>query len=236
VKIGRKALYAPPVPHVPLPSLTAIQGPLSHLYSHILTSCFLDTILVPLCTWLYLLALIIPFPIFLFTRRPDCKIYIVPRESPKATEAGADTDPNTELSTAKPLPRRRSPCHMVLQVLYYLLILAQILMCILEITRLSLASLGIGLLPFTIVGILIAGLVHLFSTRFRDKSSRGWTKVLNTAYWTALVVVEVLKIVEETKEGVGTRKGTKYPMSDEVIDVGVMVGVYVALAVLELAT
>ena len=110
-------------------------------------------------------------------------------------------------------------------------------MTVLEIVRLALANLGIGLLPFTFVGIIVAGVLHLTSAFSRRKSllggRRGWTRWVNLGLWAALVVVEVVKIAEEVKEGVGTRVGTKYPMADEVTDVGVMVGVYVALGVLE---
>ena len=59
---------------------------------------------------------------------------------------------------------------------------------------------------------------------------------INLGLWTALAVCDAVKIVEEVKAGAGTRKGTKYPMSDEITDVGVMVGVYVALGVLEVVT
>lgn len=118
-------------------------------------------------------------------------------------------------------------------------------MCILEITRLALADLGIGLLPFTLLAILIAGFLHHFSpsltssrhttrTTPRRLGRLGpWTRGVNVALWVGLMAVSVVKIVEETKEGVGTRAGTKYPMSDEVIDVGVMVGVYAVLGGLE---
>src|SRR5438552_10567752 len=44
------------------------------------------------------------------------------------------------------------------------------------------------------------------------------------ALWVMLAVVGVVKIVGEVKEGVNTRKGTKYPMSDQVTDVGVDIG------------
>ncbi len=103
-------------------------------------------------------------------------------------------------------------------------------MCILEIVRLSLARLGIGLLPFTILALIIAA-----SLRFSQGlggHTQGW-RWTNLALWVALAVVNGVKISEELKEGINQRKGTKYPVVDEVTDVGVMVGVYVALGVLE---
>ena len=61
---------------------------------------------------------------------------------------------------------------------------------------------------------------------------RGWN-VLNIALWIALAVTNGVKIAEETKEGTGARKGSKYPVADEITDVAVMVGVYAVLASLE---
>ena len=106
-------------------------------------------------------------------------------------------------------------------------------MCVLEIARLSLATLGIGLLPFTFVTIILAGALHLTSGLRGRIVGWRWT---NVGVWVALTVCNGVKIAEEVKEGIDTRKGTKYPESDEIIDVAVMVGVYVALGVLEVVT
>ena len=137
---------------------------------------------------------------------------------------------------------------LALTILYILQLIAQLLMCILEITRLALANLGIGLLPFTLVAILVAGGLHLASSIRSSRQGvslsgarggrlggrRGWTRFANLFLWVSLIIVNVVKIVEENKEGINTRVGTKYPMSDEVIDVGVMVGVYAVLGILEM--
>ena len=103
-------------------------------------------------------------------------------------------------------------------------------MCILEIVRLSLAHLGNGLLPFTLVTIIVAGVLRL--TKGLGGRVYGW-RWANLGVWIALAVVDGVKIAEEVKEGTGMRKGSKYPESDEITDVGVMIGVYVVLAVLE---
>ncbi|MCJ1402378.1 hypothetical protein MMC11_005598 [Xylographa trunciseda] len=212
--------------------LTRAQGPLSHLYPNILTSCFLDTVLVPLCTWLYLLAVLISF--LLASRRRN-----IPRASHNLKERPSADSPELYASNGETYgARKRSKSQTVLLILYTLLIMAAILMTVLEIVRLALADLGIGLLPFTFVGIIVAGVLHLTSALSRGESllggRRGWVRWANVGLWTALVVVEAVKIAGEVKEGVGSRVGTKYPMADEVTDVGVMVGVYVALGVLEL--
>jgi len=247
-KTDLKASYVSPSPrpflhnshHDPLvlrrTRLTSSQGPLSHLYPNILTSCFLDVILVPLCSWLYLLLLLILF----LTRRSTTS-----HSHGRAYKEDVALD-GTEPYNPAPA-RKRSKAQLGLTILYTLLLIAQLLMCILEITRLALANLGIGLLPFTLVALLIAGSLHLVSsikTSRRGTSSavrgsrlggrRGWTRFANLFLWVNLIIVNVVKIVEETKEGINTRVGTKYPMSDEVIDVGVMVGVYAVLGILEM--
>ncbi len=103
-------------------------------------------------------------------------------------------------------------------------------MCVLEIVRLSLAHLGIGLLPFTFVTLITAGAVHF--TKGLGGRIFGWRHV-NSAVWIALAVTNGVKVAEETKEGTGARKGSKYPESDEITDVSVMIGVYAVLAILE---
>ena len=194
------------------------QGPLSHLYSHILTSCFLDTILVPLCTWLYLLAVVV-------------LTALGARRSPGVRRAHK-TSEDVDLDGLADRGHKRSHgiAHKAFSILYYLLLLAQVLMCVLEITRLSLAHLGIGLLPFTFVSLILACALH-FTHGFRGRVL-GW-KWANLAVFVALAVTNGVKIAEEVKEGTGQRKGSKYPESDEITDVSVMVGVYAALAILE---
>jgi len=126
--------------------------------------------------------------------------------------------------------RRHTKKHTILSILYLLLVLAQILMCVLEIVRLALAHLGIGLLPFTFVALITACTLRL--TRGFGDTIHGW-RWTNLALWVALAVTNGVKIAEEVKEGTGARKGSKYPVADEITDVAVMIGVYAALAILE---
>lgn len=130
------------------------------------------------------------------------------------------------------LSRRHSysKTHLTFSVLYYLLLLAQILMCILEVVRLSLTHLGVGLLPFTFVTLIVAGILRL--TQGLNGRMRGW-RWSNIAVWIALAVTNGVKVAEEVKEGKHARRGSKYPGADEITDVSVMVGVYVALGILE---
>ena len=103
-------------------------------------------------------------------------------------------------------------------------------MCILEIVRLSLASLSIGLLPFTFVALCVAGLLRA------TLGLRGKVMIwrwLNLGLWIVLAATNSVKIVQEVKEGIDARKGSKYPVVDELTDVSVMVGVYAVLALIE---
>ena len=103
-------------------------------------------------------------------------------------------------------------------------------MCILEIVRLSLAGLGIGLLPFTFVGLAIAGLMRA-TLGLREKI-HIW-RWLNIGLWVALAATNSVKIAQEVKEGTDARKGSKYPVVDQLTDVAVMVGVYTMLVLIE---
>ncbi|KAL8952923.1 MAG: hypothetical protein Q9222_001182 [Ikaeria aurantiellina] len=205
------------------------QGPLSHLYSHSVTSCFLDTILVPLCTWLYLTALI-------FLTIAGSKL-----SSPRPSDAVRDKEYQTSKNTgqaetieaaAGEQTDRCAKLSKALSVLYYLFLLANLLMCILELVRLSLAHLGVGFLPFTSVVLITAGAVRC--TKGLGGRTIAW-KYLNLGLWVALAVTNGVKIAEETKEGTGARKGSKYAVSDQITDVSVMIGVYAILGALELS-
>ena len=103
-------------------------------------------------------------------------------------------------------------------------------MCVLEIARLALAHLGIGLLPFTFIALLTAAAMRF--TKGLGGKAYGWNH-LNLALWIALAVTNGIKVAEETKEGTGARKGSKYPVADEITDLSVMLGVYAGLAFLE---
>ncbi len=46
--------------------------------------------------------------------------------------------------------------------------------------------------------------------------------------------MSAVQVIGLGKEGINGRKGSKYPISDQVIDVAVMAGVYAATAILEL--
>ena len=104
-------------------------------------------------------------------------------------------------------------------------------MCILEIVRLSLAHLGTGLLGFIFVSLITAGTLRF--TNGLNGVAFGW-RWLNLALWVCLAITNGVKVSQEVKEGINTRKGSKYPIVDQVTDISVMIGVYVALGILEI--
>jgi hypothetical protein len=170
-------------------------GPLSHLYGNITTSCFNDTILVPLSTWIYFLLL----PILYINARRNGPAY-------------------------KPVYKRR--CALSKDILYGFAVVVASGMMAIEVARLELANLGIGLLPFVWLAFLTAAFLR-FSHALNGKFPTYW--IAGVVLWTLLLATNAIKVVEMVKEGLSTRKGTKYPMSDEVTDVGVLLGVYLVL-------
>lgn len=207
------------------------QGSQSHFYSHILTSCFLDTILVPLCTWIYLVALVL---LLILPPRRSSNGHFKSRNRPSGTGYGMRRkgDVDWEVRTEGASRIQHGKTHKAFAVLYYLLLLAQVLMCILEIVRLSLAQLGIGLLPFTFVTLIIAAALRW--TGGLGGRMYGW-RWANLGVWIALAVANSVKVAQEAKEGTGARKDGRYPVVDQITDVGVMIGVYAALGLLEIA-
>lgn len=101
----------------------------------------------------------------------------------------------------------------------------------LEIVRLELLRFGIGLQPFTYVGLILGALLH-WSEGARGRI-KGW-QAINGVVWMGGVVMSAVQVVGLSKEGINGRKGSKYPISDQVIDVAVMAGVYAVIAILEL--
>ncbi|KAF2087048.1 hypothetical protein K490DRAFT_42560 [Saccharata proteae CBS 121410] len=189
-------------------------GPHSSLHPNIPTTCFLDVIVEPLATWLFLLFLtaLLPLRYRSYLRRH-------PRNSHPALTSTRPTKPGLVSRVAS--------------AIYYILVVCLLAMASLEIARLVVAELGIGLLPFTYVGVL-AALANRLTWPCRV------SRLANAAFWLMLVVVMGLKTAAEADEMGGRverRKATegvgRYPTSDEVIDNAVMVGVEVGLAALE---
>jgi len=186
-------------------------GPQSNLYPHHLTSCFCDVILVPLSTWIFLVMI-------LFT-------LLNARRRHSRGKAASEVDVDHPI-TAPPHRNR------VYSAFYSFLIIAAIAMTALEIARLVSDDLGVGLLPFTFVGIIFATTLHFSHGLHGRISEREWP-ILNATFWLLMVITLAVKISEEMKEGSGARKGSMYPESDEIIDVATMLGVFSVLAILD---
>ncbi|KAJ3473286.1 hypothetical protein NLG97_g10396 [Lecanicillium saksenae] len=179
----------------------------SSLSSPIPTSCFVDVILVPLPIWI---AMVVVTALLLV---------------PKQLLAGA-------FAAEPPRLQRPAALYRIVAGIYYVLIICNILMHTLEIVRLSLIHFGIGLLPFVYVGLLLGAALHL------SKGAAGkvpaWLPA-NMVVWLGGMAMSIVKVVGLDGEP-DLRKGSKYPMSDQILDVAVIAGVYGVVAALELVT
>ncbi|KFY46136.1 hypothetical protein V494_00594 [Pseudogymnoascus sp. VKM F-4513 (FW-928)] len=183
-------------------------GPQFTLSSPIPTTCFVDVILVPLPVWIALALLPILILVSLHSRK-------------------ANYNPSTAHLHLQPL---RSCLYTITTTIYYVLIVCNILMQTLEIVRLSLIHFGIGLLPFAYVGLIIGGALHWSNgVQGRIQIWQG----INAVIWLGGTTISVVKVVGLVKEGINGRKGSKYPISDQTIDVAVMAGVYAGIGMLE---
>lgn len=107
----------------------------------------------------------------------------------------------------------------------------------LVLARMSAAHLGIGLLPFTYIGLVVAPVLHFLTGH--GFSKHGLLLVAaNAAWWFLLAVVTIVSVAAVAKEGKGSRSMAyaelKYPYSDEITDEATMVAVEIILGILEL--
>lgn len=184
-------------------------GPDSTISSPLTTSCFVDVVLIPLPVWLALLLVPILFGLSLHHRKQNF-------------------NPSTAYLRATP---RRNWAFNGVSATYYVLIVCNILMLTLEIVRLELIHFGIGLIPFAYVGLLLSCALH-WSEGARGRI-RGWQTIAGIV-WMGGLVMSAVQVAGLSKEGIHARKGSKYPISDQIIDVAVMAGVYAVVAILEL--
>jgi hypothetical protein len=199
---------------------------MSHLYSHMLTSCFLDTILLPLCTWIYFLSLIL-FLVLSSRDKRTAASHPPRRRNPFRSHKKSDYSNPTAAGQKYSLSKTRRFAELI----YGFLLAATLGMAIIEHVRLVLAHLGVGLLPFALIALVGAGYIHYSDGIGGRVRAVAW---LNAELFFSLAVVNGVKLAGELKEGFGTRKGTKYPMSDQVTDVGVMIGLEIILGALEI--
>ena len=247
---------------------------MSSVIPNTLTTCFLDTILVPLCTWIYLFVLVVMIVSYYFLDRhtatyPNSRFAArlgkasIPVTISTTEVAPSQSDEKGDHSHLPGQPatqsgRKKRGLYIAGLILYFFLIVANMAMLALQLARLDIAKLGVGMLPFTFATLLIAGALRF--TNGGQNTFLGW-RWLNFAVFLLLVVMCSVKIAEENKgkavwnlaksdgnttmmpengqeyyngpKGRGL-EGKQYPVSDEVTDVATMVGVYAVLAVLEL--
>ncbi|CBQ70232.1 conserved hypothetical protein [Sporisorium reilianum SRZ2] len=186
----------------------------------ITTTCFNDVVLEPLATWVLLLVLL-PLLALAVKRK---------RSSTNAASRLIHYRSNAYRNESK-LSGRHAGLRTGLDVLYMLLVVAALLMNILQIVRLALAHRGVGLLPFNIAGILIV--LVLMHVRTPAASAVSLTILL---FWTMLLAFTSVALAGMGKlNGIEDRKGTEYLLSDEMIDVGVQVGLYAVFWIVEAA-
>ncbi|CEH15762.1 hypothetical protein CBOM_04981 [Ceraceosorus bombacis] len=179
-------------------------------------TCLLDVVVVPLATWILLLLLILLWlPATIASLRQ-----------------GKSSDKKL------PLQRYRFASARLLKlvgaVLHTLLIIAALLMNILEIVRLYLAHRGAGLLPFTLAGIvLVLIVIHVRVT----PHIRLLTSSITLFFWILSVVFTSVKLATLSKlQGPEPRIGgyeDEYHDADQLIDVGVIVGLYAIFVIVE---
>nr|GAT60758.1 predicted protein [Mycena chlorophos] len=163
------------------------------------STCTLDTVIVPLPSFLFLVAL----TIHSFLRRT----------------------PNEHSL------RIRKWLHIA----YLVLLGAQIAMTILELVRLGLENLGVGLLPVNTLGLLCAFIVLL---RERVHGRSRTLLPIFVAYWLFELVVEAVKTARLNKlqqVDPTTSKDSKYPSSDWFLDNAVMLALYCIFCVTEIS-
>ncbi|GAC93929.1 hypothetical protein PHSY_001497 [Pseudozyma hubeiensis SY62] len=182
------------------------------------TTCFNDVVLEPLATWV-LLFVLLPLLGLALKRK---------RYNSSSTSRLINYSSNAYRNDSK-FSGRHSRLRISMDILYTLLVVAALLMNILQIVRLALANRGVGLLPFNLAGILIVlVLMHLRSASPPAVSLTIWS------FWTLLVAFTSVALGGMGKlKGVEDRLGTEYLLSDEMIDVGVQVGLYAVFWIVE---
>ncbi|KXH69555.1 hypothetical protein CSAL01_10435 [Colletotrichum salicis] len=228
-------------------------GPKSALSSHLPTTCFADVVVVPLATWTYLVVLLIVLPLCLRSLRTSASASTLSSHTAEAFTTGDKVAVSTSASTSIPVTKSPSVAIKIASIIYYILIVATLAMVSLEIARLIVAQLGIGLLPFTYVGILAALALHVAAASTTTASRLGglrvysgdarwrWTvKGVNILYWVMLMCVMAIKVASQAEEqnvlGIRTGQQAQYPISDSITDNATMVGVELVLSILELLT
>ncbi|KAF9876357.1 hypothetical protein CkaCkLH20_06300 [Colletotrichum karsti] len=173
------------------------------------SSCFFDSIIVPLPAWI---RLVLTFAIFHFV----VPVLIV--DKIKRYDVKHEWQRHAQLS------------------FYYFTILVVFLMEGMEIGRLASINFGIGLLPFIFAGCALSAVMQ--ATRGANGRIRNWQPA-NIIFWIMSVAVTIIKIITIQKAGQHSpqarRAGTDYPITHQIQDLAVLVGCYGLLLINEIA-
>jgi hypothetical protein len=110
-------------------------------------------------------------------------------------------------------------------------------MLTLEIVRLALIKRSPDLSPLQYVALILAFGLHITNGIYGRIKGLYW-RGANLFVWLGLAIVCIVKVVGLVhmwdRNPKLDRAGGKYPLSDQVLDISVMAGLYVVLALLEL--
>ncbi|KAI3393037.1 hypothetical protein diail_4813 [Diaporthe ilicicola] len=173
------------------------------------SQCFFDTILVPLPTWVFILAL--PVVGLIRTRVPATQVLhgTVHRAWVRRATLG----------------------------LYYFCVFAIVLMESIEIGRLAAADMGVGLLPFVYVACALAVVTCAADAQIAAVLGweRGWWQEPTALFCVMSGIISTIKtIAVEALDG-ARRLNTPYPVSDQFTDLVVLSVLYFVLLLVVVA-
>ncbi|KLU86353.1 hypothetical protein MAPG_05367 [Magnaporthiopsis poae ATCC 64411] len=123
---------------------------------------------------------------------------------------------------------------------YYFLVSGAMAVQLVEMVRLTQAQLGVSMIPFSVVGALLA--VASVAAGERLPTRRATAGSAAAVFWAAGAVITGAKVAalrrfigdEEGSTGPLARQGTIYPVADQMVDNAALAGVYAALVAVEL--
>ncbi|KAK3939083.1 hypothetical protein QBC46DRAFT_154069 [Diplogelasinospora grovesii] len=175
----------------------------SSISSGLPTQCYFDTVLVPLPTWILLVALVVCHFIF------------------PASLAGRSR------ATTKRWVR------IVLLTLYYFFIGVIILMESVEVSRLVQIDIGVGLIPFVYAGCLVAGVMQATEgVRGRIRGWQV-ANLLFWVLSLCITAVKVTAVNKFGSDGPLARNDTAYPIIHQANDLNILIAFYALLTGLE---
>jgi len=125
---------------------------------------------------------------------------------------------------------RRTPPTRWLHITYALLVVAALGMSILEVVRLALANLGVGLLPVTPLALCLV----LFFLWYERRARTRVMSVVFLLYWIFLAAFQTVKSVRlHALEHLNPVRITEYPSSDQLLDNLVMLGLFLIFVFIE---